>query len=272
MQLKKWLLASTLILSAAAMAACGNDDVEKTSSKDADDVETILVGTGSSMLNINFYDEDGNLTGYDIELLREIDDVLPEYDFEFEVMDFTNLLLSLETKKIDMISHNMAKNAEREEKFLFNEQPYNAIPTLVTVNENNTDIQSIDDLAGKKVGVVPTSNAALFFEKYVKENNLDAEIVYISDNNDIIAQLKNGRIDATFSFPFTVAANNEKADAQQKQVGDALIFTDIHFLFNKGEEELAGKIDEAIQTLIEDGTVDKLSNEWFGQDVAENIK
>lgn len=271
MKIKKWLLASTFILSAVVMGACG-DDVEKASSKAADDVETILVGTGSTMLNINFYDEDGNLTGYDVELLREIDKVIPEYEFEFEVMDFTNLLLGLETKKIDMISHNMAKNAEREEKFLFNEQPYNAIPTLVTVNEKNADIQSIDDLAGKKVGVVPTSNAALFFEKYVKVNNLDAEIVYISDNNDVISQLKNGRIDATFSFPFTVAANNEKADAQQKQVGDALMFTDIHFLFNKGEEELAGKIDEAIQTLIENGTVDKLSNEWFGQDVADNIK
>ena len=269
--MKKWLLASAFALASIATAACSND-VDTASSESNSDAKKVIIGTGSSMLNINFYDESGKLTGYDIELLRKIDELLPEYEFEFEVMDFTNLLLSLETDKIDMISHNMAKNAEREEKFLFNSQPYNAIPTLVTVNENNNDIQSIEDLAGKKVGVVPTSNAALYFEKYVKENNLDAEIVYISSNQDVIAQLKNGRIDATFSFPFTVAANNEQADAQQKLVGDELLFTDIHFLFNKDDEKLAAAIDGAIEQLIEDGTAGSLLEEWFGEDYSDQLK
>lgn len=266
---KKWLLAGALTLS-TILAACGNDVEEASSAKD--DVREVLIGTGSSMLNINFYDEDGNLTGYDIELLRKIDEKLAQYEFEFEVMDFTNLLLSLETDKIDMVSHNMAKNAEREEKFLFNEQPYNAIPTFVVVNENNNDIQSIDDLAGKKVGVTPTSNAALFFEKYNEEHDLGAEIVYVSSSQDTIEQLKNGRIDASFSFPFTVKANNEQADAQQKLVGDELIFTGIHFLFNKDDEQLSDAIDGAIQELIEDGTVGSMLEEWFGEDYSDQLK
>lgn len=267
MKLKKWLLTASLALSTVVAAGCSSD-TEDTSSESA---KKLLIGTGTSMLNINFLDEDGKLTGYDIELLRKIDEIVPEYEFEFKTMDFTNLLLSLETDKIDMISHNMAKNAEREEKFLFNSQPYNAIPTHVTVNENNTDIQSIEDLAGKRVGVVPTSNASLFFEKYLKENDLNAELVYIPQNTDIIAQLKNGRIDATFSFPFTVAANNKQAGAQQKIVGDELIFTDIYFLFGKEDADLASVIDEAIKKLIEDGTVSELLLEWFGEDYADQL-
>ena len=64
-----------------------------------------------------FLDDKGNLTGYDVELVRAIDEKLPEYKFEFKTMEFSNLLLSLETRKIDFIAHQMEVNSEREEKF-----------------------------------------------------------------------------------------------------------------------------------------------------------
>src|SRR5690606_8731858 len=105
------LLGAVLLLS-----ACGSTG-NTTTSASAKDVEKIIIGTGSQFINICFYDEDGNLTGYDIELLKEIDNRLEQYEFDFQVMDFSNLLLSLETKKIDLLAHNMARNAEREEKF-----------------------------------------------------------------------------------------------------------------------------------------------------------
>lgn len=133
--MKKRLL-SAILLAGALLSACGSDsDVASTNANNNDDAKKVVIGTGSQFINICFYDEDGNLTGYDIELLKEIDQRLPQYEFDFEVMDFSNLLLSLETKKIDVIAHNMAKNPEREEKFLFNSQPYNAVPTHVVVNE-----------------------------------------------------------------------------------------------------------------------------------------
>ena len=63
-----------------------------------------------------------------MELVRAIDEKLEEYEFEFKTMDFSNLLLSLETNKIDFIAHQMEVNEERKEKFLFNEEPYNVFP------------------------------------------------------------------------------------------------------------------------------------------------
>lgn len=263
-------LATSLLLS-----ACGSTGSSETTttaaSPSSSDAEKIIIGTGSSFINICFFDKDGNLTGYDIELLKEIDNRLEEYEFEFQTMDFSNLLLSLESKKIDLLAHNMAKNAEREEKFLFNEQPYNAMPLHVVVNEGNTQVQSIDDLIGKTVGVAPTSNASIFFEQYVKEHNLDTEISYITDSTDMVSQLKNGRIDATFSFPFAVDINNNAADAEQKIVGDPLLFTDIFFMFNKEDSELAGAVDEALKELIEDGTVKELSTKWLGTDYSVEL-
>lgn len=254
------ILAATLLL-----AACGN------SPSSSSGAEKVVIGTGSSFINICFFDKDGNLTGYDIELLKEIDNRLEEYEFEFQTMDFSNLLLSLETEKIDLLAHNMAKNTEREEKFLFNKQPYNAMPLHVVVHEGNTKIQSIEDLQGKTVGVQPTSNSAVFFEKYVKENNFDTEINYITNSTDLISQLKNGRIDATFSFPFSVDIFNAASDAQQKIVGNSLLFTDIFFMFNKESTELADAVDKALKELIEDGTVKELSTKWLGEDYSVEL-
>ncbi len=93
----------------------------------------IIVGTGTQFPNICFLDDKGNLTGYDVELVRAIDEKLPEYEFEFKTMEFSNLLLSLETRKIDFVAHQMEVNNEREEKFLFNKEPYNVFPLKVTV-------------------------------------------------------------------------------------------------------------------------------------------
>ncbi len=267
--IKKTWLTTLISISVIVLAACGSNDA---SGGSKENVQEIIIGTGNDMLDIAYIDEKGKLTGYDVELLRVIDKRLEDVSFKFESMDFSNLLLNLETGKIDMIAHNMAKNKEREEKFLFNEQHYNAIPTHVVVNKKNKDIHSIDDLSGKKVGVVPTSNASLFIEQYKKEHNLDTEILYIPTNTDITNQLKTGRIDALLSFPFSVKANNEQADAQQKIVGEALLYTDIYFLFNKKDKELAAKIDGAVNELIEDGTISDLLVEWFDEDYSDQLK
>ncbi|MBD8034572.1 MULTISPECIES: transporter substrate-binding domain-containing protein [Solibacillus] len=269
--MKKRLL-SAILLAGALLSACGSDsDVASTNANNNEDAKKVVIGTGSQFINICFYDEDGNLTGYDIELLKEIDQRLPQYEFDFEVMDFSNLLLSLETKKIDVIAHNMAKNPEREEKFLFNSQPYNAVPTHVVVNEKNTDIQSIDDLNGKTVGLAPTSNAALFVEDYVAKNNMDTKLTYITSTPDILNQLKTDRIQAIFQFPFSVEIFNRESDAQLKLVGEPLIFSEIFFMLNKQDEQLAADIDEVLVELIDDGTVKELSEKWLGADFSVEL-
>ena len=98
-------------------------------------MQKIIVGTGTQFPNICFLDNKGNLTGYDVELVKEIDKRLPNYKFEFKTMDFSNLLLSLESNKIDLVAHQMEVNEERKQKFLFNKEPYNIFPLHVVVNE-----------------------------------------------------------------------------------------------------------------------------------------
>lgn len=270
---RKWILIITLLLS-IFLGACSSQDTTTAAntndqSKDSEKkkVQKIIVGTGTQFPNVCFIDEDGNLTGYDVELVREIDEKLPEYEFEFKTMEFSNLLLSLETNKIDFIAHQMEVNEERQEKFLFNKEPYNIFPLHVTVHQDNTDIQSIKDLKGKKAIVSATSNSAVFIEKYNKEHNAGIEIVYAGNGPDTTTnQIKTGRADATISTPFAVDFMNDAVDAQQKVVGEPLLNSKVYFLLRKDETTLQAKIDEALVELKEEGVVSKLSKKWLGAD------
>src|SRR5262249_51350543 len=155
--MKKVLVWTSVLVLALSLAGCGtsksNDNASSSksgTSAAAAPATKIIVGTGTKFPKVCFIDENGKLTGFDVELLKIIDERLPQYEFELKTMDFSNLLLSLETKKIDLVAHVMEKNPEREQKYLFNKQAYAHWRNRVVVDKTNTSIQSIDDLKGKK--------------------------------------------------------------------------------------------------------------------------
>lgn len=270
--MKRLFLSLTLLL-VILLTACSvsektskGTDENNVANTGSEDIKKIIVGTGTQFPNICFLDDEGKLTGYDVELVRAIDEKLPEYEFEFKTMEFSNLLLSLETKKIDFIAHQMEVNSEREEKFLFNKEPYNVFPLKITVNETNNEIQTIDDLKGKSVSVSATSNSAVFIEKYNKEHDLGVKIVYSSSSADINNQIATGRLDAIITTPFAVKYYNENNKSQQKVVGDTLLNSKVYFLFNKDAVPLQERIDEAIRELKVEGIVGELSKKWLGDD------
>ncbi|MEK4437869.1 MULTISPECIES: transporter substrate-binding domain-containing protein [Paenibacillus] len=272
---KKWGIhpfrtALLFVTMLAVLAGCstGNasNEAETTSASGQDTVKKIIVGTGTQFPNVCFIDENGKLTGYDVELIREIDKRLPEYEFEFSTMEFKNLLLSLETKKIDLIAHQMEVNEERQAKFLFNDEAYNIFPNKVVVSQKNQDVNSIDDLKGKKLIVGATSNAAVLAEKWNADNGNSIDIVYSGAGEDTITQIKSGRVDATISTQFAIDYQNKAVDAQLKTVGEALSNSKVYFILNKDEQELKTKVDEALKSIKEDGTLSKLSTEWLGAD------
>ncbi|MNO26122.1 L-cystine-binding protein TcyK precursor [compost metagenome] len=273
------VLASVLTL---AIAGCGNSG--KNSSQNGNvagdakpanasaKVTKIIVGTGTAFPKVCFLDENGKLTGFDVELLKEVDKQLPEYEFEFQTMDFSNLLLSLETKKIDLVAHVMEKNPERELKYTFNKEAYAHWRNRIVVANDNDSIQSLDDLKGKKVLVGATSAQAQILENYNKENDNAIHIVYSSGTaNDTAAQISTGRVDATLAADFVLPIIDPQS--QLKATGDELSSADILYVFRKDDadsQKLSDAIDSAIKELKTDGTLGKLSTEWLGADVTKD--
>lgn len=234
-------------------------------------VKKIVVGTGTQFPKVAFIDENGKLTGYDVELVKEIDKRLPEYEFELKTMDFANLLLSLDTSKIDFVAHQMEKNPERIKKYLFNKEPYAFWKTKIMVAKDNNTIKSIDDLKGKKALVGATSAEATILENYNKANKNAIKIVYSSGGaNDTVSQLASGRVDGSVGADFILPIIDP--EGKTKTVGPILTESNILFVFRKddpAEQVLSDRIDEVIKELKADGTLTKLSTQWLNIDVTK---
>ncbi|MGI2297056.1 transporter substrate-binding domain-containing protein [Paenibacillus sp. GXUN7292] len=276
------VLVFTLII-AAAIAGCGasgNKGNEKSPSQTAssksdngsgqvEKPSKIIIGTGTGFPKVCFLDENGKLTGFDVELLKIIDERLPQYEFEFQTMEFGNLLLSLETKKIDMLAHVMEKNPEREQKYLFNKEAYAHWRNRIVVAKDNDSIQSLDDLKGKKVLVGATSAQAQILENYNKENDNAINVVFSNGAaNDTVSQVTTGRVEATLLADFVLPVIDP--ESKLKTTGKELSSADILYVFRKDDEasqKLADAVDGVIKELKADGTLGKLSTEWLGADV-----
>lgn len=272
--MKKWsvLTLTTAIVLALTGCSTGGDTKTASGAGGAKEPTKIIVGTGTQFPNVAFIDENNKLTGYDVELVREIDKRLDDYEFDLQTMEFTNLLLSLETNKIDMVAHQMEKNPEREQKYLFNKEAYSHWKNKIAVLKDDNAIHSIDDLKGKKVLTTATSAQAILLENYNKQNNNALDIVYSSGvANDSIAQLKAGRVAAFVAADFTLPLIDPSGEL--KLVGPALSESDTLFMFRKDdpdEQKLADRIDEALKEIKADGTLKKLSEQWLGFDATQS--
>ncbi|MFC5469847.1 transporter substrate-binding domain-containing protein [Cohnella suwonensis] len=298
--MKKLITFAAAVILVFTLAACGNNNKNnasnspspsvsepsaaagaspsasaEASSEAPKEVKKIVVGTGNQFPKVAFVDESGKLTGFDVELVREIDKRLPAYKFELQVLEFTNILLSLETGKIDLAAHEFEKNPEREAKYLFNKVPYAYWKNkIIVAKDNNDPIETLDDLKGKKVYATATSAAATQFENYNKENGNALKIVYSNGGaNDLAQQISSGRVYATVGDDFVLPLIDP--EGKLKSVGKVIRESDILFLFRKNdpeEQQLADAVDKAIVELQADGTLSNLSKQWLGFDATVSDK
>jgi L-cystine transport system substrate-binding protein len=262
----QWSNLFLLGLLALAVSGCQRNADNSKAGKPAV-VQKIVVGTFAAIPSVSYLDAEGKLTGYDIEVSREINRRLPQYQFEFVSMEFPNLFLALDTKKIDFIAMHLEKNAARESKYLFNGESYDTSQTKVAIREGRTDIASIEDLKGKKVIVNTGGNPAFIIETFNRNNNDAVDVSYGASFDDVVKQIKAGRADATVIDVALAASLNEKVDARLALVGPNLAGgAGIFLALRKDGTVLAADIDQALKAMKADGTLSRLSRQWLKRD------
>lgn len=261
----------TGIASAFLLAACGSAEATDEEATANPDAETIIVGTGNAYQPFVYLDENEDLQGYDIEVLRAVDEKLDQYYFEYESMDFKNILTSLSADKVQLAAHNYAYNDERGAKYLYGEEAYNNYAHHIVADESTGQVyQSLDDLKGKKVFASPASEVANILETYNAENDDAIEIVYSEVNGELLVSgLQNGTADAAILTKFDVDKYNEQFDINLQASDEALKTAGIYYVFQQGDEELQTAVDGAIKELREEGTLSDLSIEILGADYTE---
>ncbi|MGH2103313.1 transporter substrate-binding domain-containing protein, partial [Aerococcus urinaeequi] len=233
---KRFIL--TGIASAFLLAACGSAEATDEEATANPDAETITVGTGNAYQPFVYLDENEDLQGYDIEVLRAVDEKLDQYNFEYESMDFKNILTSLSADKVQLAAHNYAYNDERGAKYLYGEEAYNNYAHHIVADESTGQVyQSLDDLKGKKVFASPASEVANILETYNAENDDAIEIVYSEVNGELLVSgLQNGTADAAILTKFDVDKYNEQFDINLQASDEALKTAGIYYVFQLGDE------------------------------------
>lgn len=275
--MKKFSLLFLLVMGAAfLLAACGGSPEEDPTTDDAagsGDTEqdvladvkeegTLVVGTEGTYPPFTFHDDSGELTGFDVEIAREVGERLG-VEVEFLETQWDAIFAGLDAGRFDMVANQVGINPERQESYEFSD-PYITSAAVLVVAEDNTDITGFEDLEGKLSAQSLTSNYA----EIASSNG--AELEGVEGFNQAIELLNSGRVDATVNDKLTVLDfQKQRPDAAIKVVAESDDAAQSALLFRKGSGSIVEEANKALADMIEDGTYDEISEKWFGENVLE---
>lgn len=268
-------LITILTISLVVFTGCGNGGADSSSSNQESGngkVQKVIIGSGTTYNPYCYLDENGKATGYEYALLKEIDALLPEYEFEYQSMDFDSLLLSLESGKIDVAAHQYEYTDERAEKYLFGEEAYTTYVTYLAVLTEDDTTKSLEDLAGQKVRTGGTTSATTSIVKNYNDEHPDKAVdIYATDGTDeeAAAAIKSGAVKALVLTKRDVEKYNKNfGDGKDflKVVGEPINDSKTYYLYRKDETELQKAIDGALKKLKESGKLAELSIQYIGGD------
>jgi L-cystine transport system substrate-binding protein len=234
----------------------------------------IKIGTVTTYVPFAYVDEDGKLQGYDLEVLRAVDELLPEYEFEFEGVEFTTLFPSLKDGHFDMVTCQLERNPEREAQYLFTEEVFFDFVAYFVILEENDYITDIESMHGKIVGSGASSNQYAFLASYLEEHPGAFEIKAIagaSTDAEIYMSLSAKAWDAALLTKFDLIRIMENYPdislKVSKKDGEEYVVTHspTYFMISRSNEALRDAVDGALKTLKANGVLNVLQERILGQ-------
>lgn len=269
----------------AILFGCGTTGASSASSSPASssansgtaEIKKVNVALESGSKPLSFEDEKGNKIGYEVDVLKAVDELIPDYEFNLEFVESDATSIGLDTGKYVLIGGGLYKTKEREEKYLLPDAINGVSLINIYVHEDNDSIKSIDDLVGKKL-VPSTPNGGIFnlLTSYNAEHPnaqitiTTAEGVSVADR---FASVDSKQYDALV-LPNNLGFNEIKAQLglKVKAVEAPVKINGTYFALAKDQADLNAKVSEALKTLRENGKLSELSLKWYGEDTIQYYK
>lgn len=232
----------------------------------------VKVGTMGTYEPFSFVDTNGNLTGYDIEVLRLVEKTDPSLKFEFISGPWDSLFPGLDSDKFQLLANQITSNPDRQAKYLLSKNTYALCVSQLIVKKGRTDIKSLNDLKGKKIGTTVGDSFTRVLEDWNKANGSILNIVYYEEDiTTILQDIANGRIDATLNDPIMAVSKAKAQNLEVEPTGERIAADPTYFIAKKDEagQKIMDKIDAALARLKDDGSLSKLSIDWFGVDYSK---
>ncbi|SFL68250.1 polar amino acid transport system substrate-binding protein [Gracilibacillus orientalis] len=266
--MNKWMIKGFAVFLLAILVACGTDDSsdQAEGTNDSDDKPTLSVVTEAGFMPFTYLDK-GEVVGFDIDLLAAI---MQEagYDYELDNVGWDAMLLSVEDGEADLAIAGITVDEDRKQEYDFT-APYFESTHKVVFREGE-DITSGEDIKELNVGVQSGTTGAAAVEKILGKNH---ENISKYDSNTLaLMSLQSGDVDTVVTDNVVAeeyVANNPDANVEMIADPDTFESEFYGIMFPKGSE-IQEDINEALQTVIDNGTYAEIYQEWFG--VEPNIE
>jgi len=218
----------------------------------------VIIGNNAEYPPFEYVDEDGNIVGFDPELMAAIAE---EAGFEFEIVNtrWDGIFVALAAGEFDAVISAATITPERAETVNFSD-PYFDAGQMITVRADTTDITGPEDLAGKKVGVQMGTTGDIWLT-----DDTEAEVMRYDENTLAFQALANGDVDAAVADGPT-AIDIVKANPEMNlEVLDG-VYTEEQYgiAVNKGRPDLLEAINRGLAAVKASGKYDEIYEKYFG--------
>lgn len=285
---KKFLaLASAAVFAGAALVSCGGADTKTSASGNASsDVKVIKVGVDTVSMPNAYVDEQGNPAGENYEVMKLVDEMLPEYEFQFESVAQETVLAGMDAGTYQVGIFNAFWNETRAEKYLFPTYPVSGgIRGLILPSskkdefKDGTSEEVLTTFATLGLKMVPTAPGQSSLDMFQKFNEThDVQINYeVAEEVDVstsIRYIAEGRYDGAQFLKSNYTTVVEEVDKEGKTFFQN--FSDGGFgtwvIYTKDQTELVKAVDKAMEELYKNGTMAAISVKYYGENVFQYIE
>ena len=278
---KRFVSAALAAVMALSMTACGSSNsaaettaadteaaesqAEETTAEEAKTTDggTLIVGFDQDFPPMGFVGDDGEYTGFDLELAQEVAKRLG-LEYKAQPIAWDSKDMELESGNIDCIWNGFTMTG-REDDYTWTE-PYMANQQVFVV-ANDSDINSQADLAGKLVEVQADSSAEAALKEAPELTATFKELLTTADYNTAFMDLEQGAVDAIAMDVIVAGYQIQQRNADFKILDDSLSAEEYGVGFKKGNTELRDKVQSTLEEMAEDGTLQEVSEKWFSKDV-----
>jgi len=274
------------IISGVLVFFAGNAMAGKTALEEIYDAKTIVVSTDANYAPQSYLNDKGELEGFDVSVAKEVAKRLG-VNVKFITPDWDLITAGKWGKRWDISIGSMTPTAERKNALLFT-LPYYSSPAQFAIHKDNTDIKTLSNLAGKRIGIAGETTNERYLQKDLSIE--DVKIVYQdwkpgklqtypTDANHIEdLSLGDGlRLDAIFSSKQTIAEAIRSGCGKGcplKMLGEPPYYEPLSFALDKSRansQTLVDKLNEIIKSMNDDGTLVKLSEKFYGTNLIPKL-
>ena len=242
---------------AASSDAASSEAASETETAELSTVEPgkLIMSTNAAFPPYEMTTDSGEFEGIDIETAQAIADKLG-LELQIDDMDFDAALLAVQQGKADMVMAGVTVTDERQNVMDFTDSYATGIQSIIV--KEDSDIASVDDLAGKKIGTQRGTTGYL----YCSDDFGDENVVAYDNGLTAVQMLNNGQVDCVV-IDNAPAKEFIAANPGLKLLDTAYVEEDYAIGVGKGNTELKDAINTALEELKADGTLQAIVDKYI---------